>query len=96
MSRLKFPLTRRDKYSIFGEELDRELDELEDQEFYIKGAVCYHVTWIIWMYFLGDIKGICVQQVALFEYLLPLVSANRNLNLNPLLPRLHYVLVQIK
>ena len=38
MSRLKFPLTRRDKYFIFGNE-DQALDELEGQEFYIRGAV---------------------------------------------------------
>ena len=39
MSRLKFPLTRRDKFYIFGNEGDQTLDELDDQEFYIRGAV---------------------------------------------------------
>ena len=38
MARYKFPFTKRDKYAVFGGD-DRELEELEDQEFYIKGAV---------------------------------------------------------
>lgn len=57
MARYKFPLTRREKYAIFGGD-DRELEELDDQEFYIKGAVSctpsQALNILTWPYFVGD------------------------------------------
>ena len=46
MSRLKFPLTRRDKFYIFGNE-EQILSGLDGQEFFIRGAVCIYISFFI-------------------------------------------------